>query len=129
MIFKFVTLFTLSTLKFYYPSHQISIYFPLSSFPIFFFLPLGLCMWEEFFCLSFSFILWYFFILWFYFFPAKFICLVIQLLSVSQVLLLFLVPDRLFICHQVHHGLLAEHLQLLDIFSSENAGCYHHWYN
>lgn len=62
----------------------------------------------------------------FIFFPAKFICLVIQLLSVSHVQLLFLIPDHLFICHQVHHVLLAEHLQLLDSFSSENAGCYHH---
>lgn len=115
------------TLQLYYPAHQISTSFLLSPFPIFFlfFPPLGLRVWEEFFYLSFSFILQYFFVFWI-FFPAKFICLVIQLLSVSHVLLLCLVPDHLFICHQVHHVLLAEHLQLLDSFSSENAGCCHH---
>lgn len=59
-------------------------------------------------------------------FPAQFICFVIQLLSASHVLLLLLVPDHLFICHQVQHVLLTEHLQLLDSFSSKNAGCYQH---
>lgn len=62
-------------------------------------------------------------------FPAQFICFVIQLLPASHVLLLLLVPDHLFICHQVQHVLLAEHLQLPDSFSSKNAGCYQHWYN
>lgn len=86
-------------------------------------------MWEELFYLSALSCGTFFFSGFIFFFTAKFICLVIQLLSVSHILLLLLAPDHLFICHQVHHVLLAEHLQLLDSFSSKNAGCYHHWYN
>lgn len=120
------------TLQLYYPAHQISTSFLLSPFPfpnfLSFFSSLGtmhvgrilLSLFQLHLVVLFCFL---------DFFPAKFICLVIQLLSVSHVLLLCLVPDHLFICHQVHHVLLAEHLQLLDSFSSENAGCCHHWYN
>lgn len=120
------------TLKFYYPAHQISICFLLTPLPIFF---LFFLLWDyacgKNFLISLSAFPRGIFLFsgFIFFFPAKFICLVIQLLSVSHVLLLFPIPDHLLICHQVHHVLLAEHLQLLDSFSSENAGCYHHWYN
>lgn len=135
LAFKFVTLLT----RFNGNNFEILLssspnFYLLSPLPspnfLSFFPPLGLCMWEEFFLSHFSAsscCTFYFLAL--FFSPAKYVCLVIQLLSVSHVLLLFLIPDHLFICHQVHHVLLAEHLQLLDSFSSENAGCYHHWYN